>query len=299
MRNKALLLAVLVFTLPNFCYALQMPTDANEFAQNLGLSARSYLVANKTTGQVLVSKEPDLFWTPASLTKLVTAMVTLDAKPKLTKAVAMKKADEVGGARLATKSGVSYSVKDLLYAALVASANNAANALARSTGFSRAEFVEKMNQKAKALGAQNTVFYEPSGISEKNHTTASDFAKITKAAFENSLIAAAAQTQSYSFKSVNNIKYFHKLKNTNKLLGDAELTDIKGKTGYLDESKYNFTAVAKDGAGNELLVVLFGSETPALQFKETRQLFQLGTFASLINNFKLAVLGTSTPAFNP
>ncbi len=251
MRNKVLLLAVLIFALPNFCYALQMPSDVNELAQSLGLSARSYLVMDKTTGQILVSKEPDLLWPPASLAKLVTVMVALDAKPKLTKAVAMKKADEVGGARLATKSGVAYRVKDLLYATLVASANNAANALARSTGFSQAEFVEKMNQKAKALGAKNTIFFEPSGISEKNQTTVSDFSKIAKAAFENPLIAAAAATSAYSFRATNNKKYFHKLKNTNKLLGDAELADIKGKTGYLEESMHNFAAVAKDSGGNE------------------------------------------------
>lgn len=288
-----LILIIFVFAFPGFSQALQMPNNIDDLAGNYDFSARSYLVLDKATGKILVSKEPELLWTPASLTKLVAVMALLDTNPKLSKIITMKKSDEVGGARLSTKAGITYSLKDLLYATLIASANNAANALVRGSGLSQSKFVEKMNQKAKDLGAKNTIFFEPSGISEKNKTTATDFAKIAKAAFENPLIASIAANPNYSFRAINNKRYVHNLKNTNKLLGDDAFGAIYGKTGYLEESMHNFAAKATDRDNNELLVVLFGSNTTASQFKETKNLFELGGLAKLFNNFKIAALGSN------
>jgi D-alanyl-D-alanine carboxypeptidase len=236
------------------------------------VTARSYVVVDKPTGQVVVSKNPELAWTPASLTKLVTALVVLDAKPQWNKQVAMIKGDEVGGARLATKAGVKYKVSDLFNASLIASANNATNALARSTGLTREQFVEKMNAKAKELGAANTAFVEPSGISEKNMTTAADYAKIAMAAFSHPQIRKTAQTKAYNFFSTNNKKYYHRLKNTNKLLGDLDFSILAGKTGYLDESRYNFSAEIQDKFGNDMIVVVLGSQSDGKQFQETKEL---------------------------
>jgi serine-type D-Ala-D-Ala carboxypeptidase (penicillin-binding protein 5/6) len=277
--------------------ALDMPTSANSVADSLGITARSYIVVNKTTGEVLMSKNPDLLWTPASLTKLVTILVVLDNKPKMTKAVAMVKADEVGGARINTKAGIKYTVKDLFYSALLPSANNATRALARSTGLSEVQFVEKMNQKAKDLGAVNTHFLEPTGINENNVTTAADYAKISKVAFENPVIRQIAGSSKYNFKALNSTKYSNSLKNTNKLLSDADITMISGKTGYLVESKYNFATEVKDRFGNESIVVLLGSENPVTQFAETKQLALLAGFAkTFIAVFppQTTVAGTST-----
>lgn len=251
---------------------------------DLGYTAKAYVVMDATSGQVLVQKNAEVIWPPASLTKLVTVMVVLDTKPKLTKTVAMAKADEVGGARLYTAAGVKYTLKDLIYAALIASTNNGANAVARSTGLSREKFVEKMNEKAKSLGATQTVFVDPSGISEKNQTTAADYAKIVQAAYQYPVIADAAARENYSFASINNRRYRHSLKNTNKLLGD-DMFSFLGKTGYLDESQYNFASLAKDTLGDQLAVVVLGSKNHATQFYETKELAALGR---LILSFKTA-----------
>lgn len=292
--KKYLSILLIVFGLsPLSAGALQMPGfGVSGTEMDLGYTAKAYVVIDVSNGQILVQKNAETIWPPASLTKLVTAMVVLDLKPKLTKTVAMAKADEVGGARLATKTGVKYTLKDLLYASIVASTNNGINAAARSTGFSRAKFVEKMNQKAKELGATQTVFYEPSGISEKNQTTADDYAKIVQAAYQYPLIADAASRQTYSLTATNNRLYRHNLKNTNKLLGDSNYNFL-GKTGYLDESKYNFASLVEDFFGNKLAVVVLGSENPSTQFKEAKELAALG---SLIKSFKTvssAVLGTN------
>lgn len=278
--------------MPSAVFALQIPDGQSSQGLDLGFSAEAYAVVDTSDGKVLVEKNKAEIWPPASLTKLVTAMVVLDAKPNLTKSFAIIKDDEVGGARLATKTGVKYKIKDLLYASLVASANNAVNALARSSGLSKEKFVEKMNLKAKELGATNTVFYEPSGINEKNHTTAEDYIKVTMAAYNYPLIADAASRENYRVVSTSNKKYVHNLKNTNKLLTDETLS-VLGKTGYLNESKFNFTSMISDKFGNKFAVVVLGSSSSKNQFMETKELAAL---AGLIKTFKTAssvVLGTT------
>ncbi len=286
------IIASLIFTLtllPLPAAALQMPGFGSQSSyMDLGYTAKAYVVMDAVSGQVLVQKNAEVIWPPASLTKLVTAMVVLDTKPKLTKIVTMAKADEVGGARLATKAGIKYTLKDLIYASLVASTNNGINAVARSTGWSREKFLEKMNAKAKELGATQTVFVDPSGISEKNQTTADDYAKIVQAAYKYPVIADAASRETYSLVSTNNRRYHHYLRNTNKLLGDSSFSFL-GKTGYLDESQYNFATLAKDIFGDELAVVVLGSQSHSTQFREARELAALG---SLIKSFKTVTSAT-------
>lgn len=292
--KKLVLSLIFAFTLlPLPAAALQMPGFGSTGTDlDLGYTAKAYVVIDVANGQVLVQKNAETIWPPASLTKLVTAMVVLDTKPKLTKTVAMTKADEVGGARLATKAGIKYTLRDLLYASLVASTNNGINASARSTGLSRKKFVEKMNQKAKEIGATQTVFYEPSGINEKNQTTADDYAKIVTAAYKYPLIADAASRQTYSLRSTNNRRYSHNLKNTNKLLGDSDFNFL-GKTGYLEESQYNFASLVQDLSGNKLAVVVLGSQNSSTQFKEARELAALGHLMKSFDTVSSAVLGTS------
>ncbi len=236
------------------------------------ISAKAYVVMDKESGKILLEKNFELPWVPASLTKLVTAMVVLDENPGWSTIVKMQKSDEVGGARIATKSGVKYYLNDLFYASLVASANNATNALARGTGLTKEDFVRKMNEKAMTLGAFNSNFVEPSGISPLNTTTAQDYAKILRAALAYPKIQEAVNKAAYSFACVNNRRYRHNLKNTDKLLSDGSLIVAGGKTGYLEESGYNFAAEFKDVDGKNIVVVLFGSKSHLAQFFETKQL---------------------------
>jgi D-alanyl-D-alanine endopeptidase (penicillin-binding protein 7) len=264
-------------------------------AENLSGEAKAYVVIDRSSGQILLSKNADLKWPPASLTKLVTAMVFMESNTSLNKVIAMKKEDEVGGQRLVTKTGVSYKTRDLLHAALISSHNNAAHALARSTNLTDEQFIDLMNNKAKALGAVHTHFLESTGMNPLNYTTALDFAKIVDAALKDPYISLITKKNSYSFTSVNNKKYKHKITSTNKLLTDTELSLVGGKTGFLEESDYNFASVTKDQFGNEFVIVVLGAKDQKIQFGQTKSLALRAT-AIKVFGFGSQVAGTSTAA---
>jgi D-alanyl-D-alanine endopeptidase (penicillin-binding protein 7) len=259
------------FIAVNPALALEMPVNASSLDIS-NVTAKAYLVLEESTGKTLLSKNNSLFWPPASLTKLVTAMVVLENNPNLEKVVSMSREDEVGGSRLKTKVGVKYSQKDLLHASLISSYNNATMALVRSTGLKYEDFVKKMNQKAKDLGAENSLFFEPTGINEKNVSTVVDIAKIAQTAFSHPVVKNIVAKQKYYFSAKNNKKYSHSLKTTNKLLGDAEIKMLAGKTGYLEESDRNFVGQIETLEGKKILVVIFGSQTGKSQFLETKEL---------------------------
>lgn len=281
MKKSLLIVAILALLYPVSSSALTMDEliSAQVQGQVAGvqnINANATVVLNQITGEVLVSNNADKAWVPASLTKLVTALVVLDTKPNFNKTCNVINDDNVGGAKLAAVNGGKYKLKDLFSATLVASANNAANALARCTDMSRADFVAKMNEKAKQFEALHTSFVDPSGIDEHSVTTASDFAKIANAAFSTATIRDYASQPSVYFCSLNSPKKCHNLKNTNKLFGDTELQVIAGKTGYLNESLYNFAASSKNQQGQYLITVVLGSDTQKQSFESTKVIAQLG-----------------------
>ncbi|MDR3502481.1 MAG: serine hydrolase [Legionella sp.] len=281
---------------------LQMPQSANGLAQMFGISAQAYVVADVNSGQVLINKNADLAWPPASLTKLVTALVVLDTKPNFEKTVTMTLQDQVagactsGGACIKSKAGVKFTVDGLFHALLMPSANNAANALARSTGLSASAFAARMNQKAAELGATNSHFNEPTGLDPNNVITADDYTKIIPAAFSNPYMQQIAGLSKYVLHSTNNSRYNQTIKNTDQLLADSGVQILGAKTGYLNESKYNFAALVRTG-GETLAVVVLGENHLYTAFDETKQLASLAQTAktlALIPNFPGTVLGAST-----
>jgi D-alanyl-D-alanine endopeptidase (penicillin-binding protein 7) len=285
---------------------LQMPQSANDLAQMFGISAQAYIVTDINSGQVILNKNSDQSWPPASLTKLVTALVVLDTKPNLNKTVTMTGQDQVaggctsGGACIKSKAGVKFTVDGLFHGLLMPSANNAANALARSTGLLPADFAARMNQKAQELGATSSHFNEPTGLDPQNIITAGDYAKIISTAFENPYLRQIAAQNSYALRSTNNSRYNQTIKNTDKLLTDSGIQILGAKTGYLNESKYNFAALIQSG-GQTLAVVVLGEDHLATAFDETKQLTQLAQTAkilALLPDFLGGVLGTSTVTSN-
>lgn len=303
-RKLALTILTSIFlTAPSAVFALDMPTTGTQLAEMNGINAQSYVVADVKTGNILIGKNQDMPWTPASLTKLVTAMVVLDSKVKLSKVVTMTTQDQIsgectsGGACIKSKAGVKFTVDALFHAALLPSANNAANALARSTGLSSAAFAQKMNNKAASLGATSTHFYEPTGLEPANKTTAADYAKIIAVAYSSSYLRSVAGLQKYYLRSYNNSRYNQTIKNTDKLLADQDITMIGAKTGYLNESKYNFAALLKSKEGQRLSVVVLGEEHLYSAFAETKTLAGLAKDAQAIALWTPQfVLGTSTSA---
>lgn len=250
---------------------------------DLNLSSWSAVVLRESDGSVLYNKSADSVSPLASLSKLVAAQVFLDTNPNLDKVVSYSVQDENynyqyckpwESARLTVKEGDTLTVKDLLYSALVGSANNAVESLVRVSGLSRVDFINKMNEKAKMLGAGSTHFVEPTGLSPDNVSSPLDYAIMTRELFKNSLLQKISTTARYSFSTINT-KVKHNLSNTNSLLFSGAYQIIGSKTGYLDEAGYCLMTIVETSAGR-LIVVNFGAKTKADNFKDNERLINYG-----------------------
>lgn len=252
-------------------------------ASEPSVSAWSAVIMRESDGKILWDKDSEKVSPLASLTKIVAAQVFLDTKPTLTKVVTYKKQDEDynykyckpgESAKLTVKEGETMTLQDLLYSALVGSANNAVESLVRNSGLTRDEFISEMNEKVKEWGATSTSFIEPTGLSEKNVSSPSDYAIITKEAFANPLIKKISTTYKYSFSTINT-KVKHNLTNTDKLIASNKYNIIGSKTGYLNEARYCLMTRIKTALGN-LIVVNFGSSSKSNNFSDNEKLINYG-----------------------
>lgn len=248
------------------------------------VKAGSAIVVDNKTGEVLFSKNPDQVLPLASLSKLVAADVFFAAKPDMEKIVAYSVADENHNykycnkwesARLRVDDGETLKIKDLVYSALLGSANNAIESMVRASGMKRETFIEKMNSTVKEWGASSTFFEEPTGLSPKNVSSSRDYAIIIKKSLENPEIKKISSVYSYSFSTINT-KIAHRIKNTDKLLDISRFTIVGAKTGYLDEAGYCLAALAKDAKGNSITAVTFGAPNRDNSFYSTNDLLEYG-----------------------
>lgn len=238
------------------------------------IASKAAIVVNVQTGAVLFEKNSSAVVPIASLTKLVSAMVFLDTNTPWDKVVTYQAEDNAIGAKLYLNYGDTLTVKDLYYAGLVGSANNAINALARSTGLTRAEFVQRMNDKAAALGLKNTHFTDPTGLDPTNVSTAAEYAKIAAVALKDFRILQGTTTPVYSFTTINTGQA-HTIKNQNKMIGsDWYITGMK--TGYLDEAQYCLMVKARSSRDSspDVVTVVLGSVTDSQRYAETQALIK-------------------------
>ncbi len=222
------------------------------------LTAESAIVMDKSSGNVLFTKNSHEVRSIASLTKLMTALVFLENNPGWDKEIVMQKSDYVGGATLWVKEGDRVLVKDLFYAMLVGSKNNAAEALTRVTGLPRDKFIASMNQKALDLGLSNTYFVEPTGLDEHNVSTAEEMAMIARQAFNNLEILKATTTRWYKVSPLNN-ELVYWVQNTSEKLLNRDLYITGSKTGWTDEAGYNLVTQAKNN-DKELIALVMGAK---------------------------------------
>lgn len=209
----------------------------------------------------------------ASITKLITAIVFLDNNPSFDKVYEIKREDRREGGRVYVYLGEKILVKDLFYLSLVASANSATVALVRSTGFTEKEFIEKMNEKAKSLGLRNTKFKDVTGLNPDSYSTAEDLAILVKEAISRDEIRKAVLNKFYEFKTEKGRK--KTVQSTNHLLNNFPQNGIKliiGKTGYTDVAGYCFVGGFKNKEGQELIVVVLGSNSSFERFEEVEKI---------------------------
>lgn len=206
-----------------------------EESGDLVLQSASALVVDQNSGTVLYEKNPNTQVPIASITKLMTAMVVLDAKPSLTEELSIgeEDVDTLKGTRSRLRVGTQLSREEMLRLALMASENRAAAALSRHYPGGRAAFISAMNRKAAELGLSDTHFEDSTGLTAANVSSARDLTKMVAAAHKYPLIRQYSTTAEYDVSIAGRTQSFH---NTNSLV-KSEAWDIGlSKTGYINEA---------------------------------------------------------------
>lgn len=245
------------------------------------LSARAAMVMDKTSGAILWEKNPDMPVPIASITKLMTVVVAQDYITKWDESYTLTW-DEVslGGSTFAGGVGDTFTKSDLLKAALVGSANNAAAGLAHSTGLPEDQFVAAMNAKAQLLGMSQTSFVEPTGLEEANQSSARDLAMLmrTITAYDN-ILKPMGQAEHRMVKRKNDGQLLEGASDivvhtTNRLIKNGDPLIVAGKTGFTYEAGNCLVTLARNADGNEVIVVVLGAPDETSRFTENRDLAQ-------------------------
>lgn len=201
------------------------------------LASKMVLMVNQDTGEVKFAKNVNTSASIASITKLMTAMVVLDAQQPMDEIIEISKndVDKIKRTRSRLPVGSSLHRSDMLQLALMSSENRAAYALASNYPGGRRAFVKAMNTKALQLGLTSTHFAEPTGLMHQNTSTAEDLYSLVSAAYQYPEIQAATTTSIYEVMIDGNTRPTT-FKNTNSLVRDGEMEIGLSKTGYINEA---------------------------------------------------------------
>ncbi len=231
------------------------------------LTSRSYVVIDRASNETLLARDEDEPRSIASLTKLMSVMVYMDMEPDLTEVIEITKEDRKGARPAATRlqRGYQLMAEDLVFAALVSSENPAVEALARSTGLTRPEFVGMMNRKAQELGMAHSIFFDASGLDANNTSTPRDVARMLEAASSYPLIQKATTTTDYQASVGNKGKKIHYY-NSNRLARSSSWDVVAGKTGYISDAGYCLAVAARAEDNRELLMVFLGAPARGSRF---------------------------------
>jgi D-alanyl-D-alanine carboxypeptidase (penicillin-binding protein 5/6) len=260
------------------CLFLVFTSSVLGFSPDEDLSARSALLLDAKSGKVLFQKDPDLRLPPASTTKIVTAILTLESGRKLDETLTVSKAaTRVPASKLYLRPGQTISIEHLLYGVMLSSANDASVVLAEGVAGSVEQFAALMTKKAHQLGATNSHFTNPHGLTAPDHySTARDLATIFKYAMKNDVFQQIVHTKISSVRSVSpgkkkRLARLISVRNHNRLLWNFDGA-IGGKTGYTHAAQKCFVgAVERNGV--MLIVSLLGSRD---LWGDTRRLLEYG-----------------------
>lgn len=248
-------------------------------AKDIGLAKNSEtaILIEASTGKILFEKEKDKKMAPASMTKIMTMLLAMEAiesgKLNLEDDVLIsKRAQGMGGTQIYVEEGSNVKVIDLLKGIGIASANDAAVAIAEKIGGTVENFVNIMNERAKELGCKNTTFKNPHGLDEEGHlTTAYDMAIMARELVKHELAVKISSTfDEYITVSGEN----HWLVNTNKLIKFYKGIDGL-KTGYTDKAGYCLTATMNKN-NMRLISVVMKSNTKDNRSSDTIGMMEYG-----------------------
>jgi D-alanyl-D-alanine endopeptidase (penicillin-binding protein 7) len=242
-------------------------------ADELGLRSSSVLVLDETHSTVLYSKHADVALPIASITKLMTALVVVDAQLPLDEPITITADDRSVGtkgafSRLAV--GTTLTRADLIHLALMSSENRAARALGRNYPGGLPAFVTAMNAKAAALGMSSSHFVDPAGLSSANVASPEDLSKLVIAASHNPTIREFSTDTGYAVRVGRHLLEYH---NTNALVRNPDWDIIVQKTGYIAEAGRCLVMQAVIDGRTVVMVLLnsFGKYTRVADARRVRK----------------------------
>lgn len=281
--KKRIWIAFLCLIIFGTTFGLPQPSCADETTGGILLTCPSAILMEASTKSVIYEKAPDERRSPASITKIMTAILIFDAieAGKISlgdEVVTSAYAKSMGGSQVYLEEGEKQTVDTLIKCIMVSSGNDASVAMAEYIAGSESGFVQMMNERAASLGMENTHFEDCCGLtdSDNHYTTARDIALMAQ-----ELITRYPQIKSYTTIWMENITHVTMqgskefgLANTNKLLKQYPYTTGL-KTGSTNKAKYCVCATAnKDGV--ELIAVIMGCPNYKDRFTEAQSLLQFG-----------------------
>jgi D-alanyl-D-alanine endopeptidase (penicillin-binding protein 7) len=223
------------------------------------LNSAHAMVFDATNQEILLDKDGRTPVPMASITKVLTAMVALDAKPNMgeTIQVSGQDVDTVKRSSSRVAVGTELTRKDALHLALMSSENRAASALSRNYPGGHPAFIRAMNEKARKLGMTSTYVEDPTGLSPTNRSTAQDLVRMVLAAERYAPITQFTTDDEHTLPVGNRVLNYH---NSNPLVGKPNWNIELSKTGYTQEAG-RCIVMKLAAAGKDLVVVLLGSQS--------------------------------------
>ena len=271
----------------------------------LKLASANALVIDASAGEPIYAKAADTVTPIASVTKLMTAMVVLDAEQPLDEAISIGigDLDVVKASHSRLPLGSELARRDMLQLALMASENRAAASLARHYPGGTEACVEAMNRKARSLGMMNTHFSDPTGLSSENVSTASDLARMVRAAAEYEPIRAYTTTASHYVQVQPHGKLLG-YSNTNSLVRGGQWDITVSKTGFIREAGKCLVMLANIASRPVVIVLLdsygrltrIGDANRVKHWLETGNTLPAAKASARSAQTKQGVSGTLAPA---
>ena len=259
-----------------------LPALAEEmWPAGIDTESASMIVVEEDSGAVLLQKAPNKENYPASITKIMTALLAIencDMDEVVTFSEDAVRLNEGDTSHISRDIGEKMTMEECLYGMMLESANECAWAIAEHVGGDCKSFVRMMNEKADELGCRHTHFANPNGLPQDNHyTSCADMAKIAREAFKNKTFRTIVGTRSYSIPPTNTHSVETPLNNHHAMLNFYKTDDylyegcLGGKTGYTDAAQYTLVTYARRN-GMTLVCVVMNAPSPGF-YTDTIHLF--------------------------
>jgi D-alanyl-D-alanine endopeptidase (penicillin-binding protein 7) len=249
----------------------RQPIPSKPYVSELpNVGSTGVIVYDILSDKVVFEKSPDVARPIASVSKLLTAMVVLDAEQPMDEFITMESVDFIGPKKASSKlrTGDRLNRAELLLATLMKSENPAAKSLARHYPGGFDAFMRAMNRKAQSLGMSSAFFGDPTGLDKRNQSSPRDLVKLVKAAGDYDVIRAFSTTKSYPFKTGGRDLT---LSNTSYLVRNGVFDINISKTGFINEAG-RCVVMETQVYGRPSIVVILGARSSAVRWSDAENL---------------------------